>query len=46
MASPRDPLLPDQVVHFPYCVVEMKLKLEQPPEWMQAMVASGTNHLS
>ena len=29
-------------MHFPYCIVEMKLRLETPPAWLQSMVSSGT----
>ena len=41
----RSPLLPDQVVNFPYCVVEIKLRTEEPPSWISDLVASGKQTL-
>ena len=37
----RAPLLPDEVVSFPHCVVEVKLRLEQPPAWIEQLIHSG-----
>lgn len=31
----------NDVVHFPYCVVEVKLQVEQTPEWINSLLASG-----
>ena len=42
----RAAVLPEELVHFPYCVVEMKLRLETPPAWLQSMVSSGNLFLN